>query len=269
VGYGELVEKELGVVLDKGHGRTDWTKRPLSDQQFRYALDDVIYLGRLYTRMRGKLEGLERLDWLDEEFGLLEEPATYVVEPRLAWRKVKGRNRLRGGQLAVLRELAAWREEQARERDRPRKWILKDEVMLDMARRTPQNEAGLTAIRGFDGGMLARHGKILLALIEAGRTLPKAEWPQEKLPPVRLSENQLAQADLLAAALRLIGEQRAINGAAIASRKDLERLVGGERDLPLLKGWRKGIAGGLLLELLEGKRDLRIRDGVLDLQEWG
>ncbi len=265
VGYGELVEKELGVVLEKGHGRTDWATRPLSQNQLRYALDDVIYLGRLFTRVRDGLMELGRVDWLDEEFAALADPATYVVAPMEAWRKVKGRNRLRGAQMAVLQQLAAWREEQARERDRPRKWILKDEVMLDMARRMPEQASGLTAIRGFDAGMLSRHGEALLERIRRGRSLPSEEWPREKQPPPRLSENQQAQADLLAAALRLIGEQRAINGAAIASRKDLERLVGGERDIPLLKGWRKGVAGALLLEVLEGRRDPRIREGVLDL----
>lgn len=265
VGYGDLVQKELGITLEKGQSRTDWMRRPLSDKQIRYALDDVIYLCDVYHQLRGKLEERGRLDWLNDEFNTLAESATYVVEPMDAWRKVKGRNRLKGRQLAVLQEVAAWREKLAKERDRPRRWIIKDDLLVDLAKRMPEDLTNLASNRGYDSRFLEQHGSTLLKLVSNGQQLDKAQWPKEKSPPPQLSVNQQAQVDLLAGVLRLLAQQHDINAAAVASRKDLERLVAGETDILLLQGWRKNLAGETLLDVLQGKQVLTIKDSELSL----
>jgi len=204
-------------------------------------------------QLRDRLEERGRLAWLKDEFDTLADPATYIVEPMDAWRKVKGRNRLKGKQLAVLQQVAAWREQQAKERDRPRRWILSDDLLVDMARRMPADVASLSTSRGFEGRFLEQHGKTMLALVRSGQQLDKGQWPREKSQPPRLSENQQAQVDLLSGVLRLLAERNDINAAAIGGRKDLERLVSGDPDIPLLHGWRKSLAGGTLLEVLEGR----------------
>lgn len=263
IGYGDLVAGELGITLDKAESRTDWRRRPLSEQQLRYALDDVIHLAQIFEKMSRTLRDAGRLNWLEDEFQLLTDPALYRVEPREAWRKVKGRNRLRGRQLAILRELADWREQRAVASDRPRRWILKDEVLVDLARRAPKELSSLSSVRGLDPGVLRNSGEVLLSCIRRGQEVERQDWPKEKAMPTRLDGNQQAQVDLLQSLLVLAANEAGIASTSLAGRRELEMLVSGERDLELLKGWRKRIAGARLLELLEGAIGLGIAEGKL------
>jgi len=267
IGYGNLVKQLLDVELEKGHSRTDWARRPLDPAQQRYALDDVIYLGQIYLKLRQQLQQKGRLGWLDNEFARLADPASYRVDPAQAWQRVKGRQRLKGVQLAVLQALASWREEQALASDRPRRWIIKDEPLLDMARRQPIELAQLQQIRGLEAGTLKRHGDHLLKRITAAQRLPKQQWPRLKRPPAQLSGNQEALTDLLMCALRLLAGQQQIAPAAVAGRKELEQLVAGERELDLLRGWRGTLAGRPLLQILAGERWPQLVDGVLRLSD--
>ena len=264
VGYAKLVQQVLGVDLPKDHSRTDWSRRPLDQGQLRYALDDVIYLGQAYLQMRGRLSDRERLQWLAADFADLANPATYVQDPRTAWQRVKGRQHLRGVQLAVLQALAAWREEQARERDLPRRWVLKDEVLVDLARRRPKDAEQLSRIRGLEPPVIRRDGEALLHQIAVATALPREEWPTEGRGGKPLTALQEAQADLLSAALRLLAESHQLSPHAIAGRKDIEKLVRGDADTPLLEGWRRKVAGEHLLDLLAGRWSLRATaDGVV------
>ncbi|MFC1339517.1 MAG: hypothetical protein G8D28_10400 [gamma proteobacterium symbiont of Phacoides pectinatus] len=165
---------------------------------------------------------------------------------------MKGRQHLKGGQYAVLQALAAWREMEAVRADRPKRWILKDEVMIDLARRQPTHKGQLEQIRGLEPGFIKKRGDQLLQLIEQGRQLPREQWPREKAPPPRLTPNQEALTDLLQCSLRLLAREGRITHTALASRRDLERLGAGERDLGLLRGWRRALAGERLLEVLAG-----------------
>ena len=124
IGYANLVKQLLQVDLPKDQSCTDWSQRPLDEQQRRYALDDVIYLGQLYLHLRGNLFDRERLQWLAADFAPLADPATYYPDPNDMWQRTKGRQQLRGRQLAVLQRRAAWRETEARARDLPRMWVL-------------------------------------------------------------------------------------------------------------------------------------------------
>jgi ribonuclease D len=263
VGYAKLVQQVLGVDLPKDHSRTDWSRRPLEQGQLRYALDDVIYLGQVYLKMRGRLSDRERLQWLAADFADLADPATYVQDPRTAWQRIKGRQHLRGVQLAVLQTLAAWREEQARSRDLPRRWVLKDEVLVDLARRRPRDLEQLARIRGLEPPTIRRDGEILLHLIGEALQRPKEQWPREGRPGKPLTAAQEAQADLLSATLRLLADSHQLSPHAIAGRKDLEKLVRGESDTRLLEGWRRKVAGEHLLDLLAGRWSMRATaDGV-------
>jgi ribonuclease D len=263
IGYARLVKEILDVDLPKDQSRTDWSLRPLDAAQLRYALDDVIYLGQVYTEMRGSLSDRERLQWLTADFADLADPATYLPDPMLMWKKVKGRQPLRGVQLAILQRLAAWREERARELDRPRKWIVKDEVLTDLARRAPKDLAQLAKIRGMEPGVVRSQGDTLLGLIAQGRQTAKADWPSDGRRGKPLTHQQEAMVDLLSAALRLIADQHQLSPTAIANRKELEKLVRGEQDTDLLHGWRRTVAGEPLQAVMRGETAVVVTpDGV-------
>lgn len=266
IGYANLVKLLLDVELPKDQSRTDWSQRPLDPQQRRYALDDVIYLGQLYLHMRGHLFDRERLQWLAADFATLADPATYYPDPADMWQRVKGRQALRGRQLAVLQQLAAWRETEARERDLPRKWVLKDDVMVELSRRLPRDAGGLAKIRGLEPGQIRRDGARLTELIEAGAASPRDQWPREKSRPRPLPARQEAMVDLLSAALRLIAARHQLSPLAIASRKELEKLVRGEADCVLREGWRYSLAGSTLEAILDGRSRLVVSDGGVELQ---
>ncbi|MCP4997122.1 MAG: ribonuclease D [Gammaproteobacteria bacterium] len=265
IGYGNLVQKLLDHSLEKGHSRTDWSRRPLDEKQQRYALDDVIYLGEIYLQLVQRLEDKGRSDWLSEDFAFLANPTTYSADPNNMWQKIKGRQHLKGVQLAVLQTLTAWREEGARKANKPRRWILKDEVLIDLSRHQPREQKQLERIRGLEPGTIARRGETLLKLISDAKDKPKSEWPAEKARPARLNPNQDAVTDLLMACLRLLANDAHITPSALASRKDLEQLVTGEREIDLLHGWRRALAGESLLKVLEGDIVPRLADGKLIL----
>ena len=265
VGYANLVKQLLDVELPKDQSRTDWSQRPLDEQQRRYALDDVVYLGRLYLHMRGHLFDRERLQWLAADFATLADPQTYYPDPQDMWQRAKGRQVLRGRQLAVLQHLAAWREREARKRDLPRKWVLKDDALIELSRRMPRDAAGLAKIRGLEPGLIRREGETLLKLVADAAALPREQWPQDKSRPTPLTAQQDAQVDLLNAALRLIADRHQLSPQAVATRKDLEKLVRGQADTPLQEGWRKALAGDALNAVLNGERRLEFHDGELRL----
>jgi ribonuclease D len=265
IGYGNLVQKVIGKELEKGHSRTDWSRRPLSDEQLRYALDDVIYLGDIYTDISARLQDLGREAWLQDDFDELTDPATYNLDPQTMWKRTKGNQHLKGVQLAVLQATAAWREQEAERSNRPRRWILKDEVLVELARRQPKDSKGLERIRGLEPGSIKRHGDTLTKLISQSRQLPKEQWPQAHVRGPRLSPNQEAITDLLQCCLRLVAEQEEITPSALASRKELEQLVTGNKDSELLHGWRKALVGDRLLQVLEGRAVPQLINGKLSL----
>ncbi len=266
VGYGNLVEQMLGVRLAKGHSRTDWMQRPLDPQQIDYAYDDVIYLAQLFPKMRQQLQEKGRLEWLQEDFERLCQSETYITEPDNAWKRVKGLQVLRGVQYAVLQQLAAWREREAEASDRPRRRLLADEVMLDMARRLPRKRSELAKIRGLHDRELQRWGETWLALIDTARQWPKERWPSPPLKQ-RLNPQEEAKLDWLSAALKLIAEEEGLSANALATRKDLEALVRNETEGTLLGGWQNRVAGKRLIALLEGQSRLELHANRLRLHE--
>lgn len=269
IGYASLVNQLLNHQLGKDQTRTDWSKRPLNEQQRRYALDDVIYLAEVYQILKQRLIDLGREEWLTEDFNQLAQASHYQVNLQDCWQKVKGKQHLRGNHLAILQSLAGWREAEAQRANRPKRWILKDEVLVDLSRRKITNVNQLSQIRGLEAGTINRHGETLLGLIEKAKTLPKEQWPKEKDRPPSLSKNQDAQVDLLQSTLRLIAEEHSITPASLASKKELERLVSGNQDVDLMKGWKGKVAGSTLQQVLAGTLTLTMKAGQLSLQPSG
>lgn len=170
IGYGNLIFEVLDVSLDKGHARTDWTRRPLSDEQLRYAVDDVIYLGQVYELFIDKLTQENKLNPLIEQFSALSKSETYEPDPGRMWKKIFAARKLKGENLEILKHLAAWRELTARELNRPRKWIIPDHALVDMAKNKPDQKEALLEIDKVGEKTVKRHGDALLKIIaETGK----------------------------------------------------------------------------------------------------
>jgi len=264
MGYGNFIKARLNIELAKGHARTDWAARPLSDEQLRYAADDVRYLAQAYEPLREELQARGRLEWLQADLARLGDPALYDIQPQDAWRRLKGAAKLRGPALSVLQSLAAWRESQAKRLDRPRKWILQDDALFALARLKLCSVADMQRVRGLPAPLLEKHGAELLQLIAEARTRPPQPLP-EFVRPGELSTAQEGAVDVLMGVLRILAADADLHVSVLASRKDLERLVRGERELALLSGWRRSFAGETLLQVLSGERGLQLREGHLQL----
>lgn len=268
ISYSQLVERLLGVRLDKRHTRTDWSRRPLSDQQVRYALDDVVYLEGCYRSLQATLETRGRLDWLGEDFRELCAPHRYRSEPEDAWRRVGGLGKLNARSRAVARALAAWRERQAQQSDKPRRWLMSDDALLAIARRMPANLAKLGSLPGMDKGLVRRSGEAILEVVQVVRSVPLDE-SADAITQTRPDPQQEALCDILMGILRLRAAQNDIAQTTLASRRDLQQLVGGNRNLAVLRGWRRRLVGEDLLAAAEGEALVRIRGGAIDLQTDG
>lgn len=265
IGYGNLIKKVLNIDLQKGHARTDWSQRPLSPEQLEYAADDVRYLIQAYPVLIQSLSDLHRSNWLTDDFNELVQVSLYEVNPEQAWQRISGNTRLKGQQLAILQQLAAWRENEAKQRDKPRKWILADDLLINLAQHPPKDMAQLQRLRGLSENLLNRHGEELLRLIKTGQSQPREAWPILKFK-ARLSVEQEALADSIMALIRLRATQNQITATLLATRKDIDRILLGERELPLLTGWRAALAGHDVLAYLSGKLALQVIDQHLVVQ---
>lgn len=263
IGYGPLVKEMLGVALDKGDTYTDWAKRPLSSTQVEYALNDVRYLPEIYRRLHDKLASEGRMEWLERDFAALIDPDTYRVDPGEQWRRLKRISGLNRRQMGVAREVAAWRELEAQRRDVPRRWVLGDETIVEVARRMPKTTADLSAVRGLGDKLPRAAYDSLLEAVAAGVALPDDELPvfeRRKRPAGDVD----GAVDLMVALVRLRAHEKGVAMPLLTSRDDLERLAAGERDTsPLLEGWRGELVGNELLELLDGRLSLKVSGGAL------
>lgn len=254
IGYGSLVERTMNHQLPKAFSRLNWMQRPIDPEAMEYAAADVIWLEGAYAKLREELERLGRSDWLDDDFAQIVNPTRWVVEPAGAWRKLKGLRKLRPNQRHLAARVAAWRESMALARNLPRKWVLKDDVILDMARRKPTSKDELKRIRGLEGKAIHRDGAAMLEAIAGDQTWPELNEKDERpLPPE--SEPVV---DALMALLRHQALQHGMTASAIAGRNDLIKLAAGQRDGDLLEGWRAKVAGRALLAFLEGGSTLQV-----------
>lgn len=261
-GYAHLVERLMGATLEKTETLTDWTRRPFTRAQLAYAVDDVRYLLPLYERLRKRATELGRWEWLQEELRRVESSIrSEPVDPRQMFLRVRGRGSLRAKGLAVLRELAAWREEVASERNKPRGSILRDEALVEIARRAPTTVAAIKGLRAVRSRELDRCAEDVVARVERALNLPREEWPQP--PPAHGGTTAPGVVEVLQAVLRACAQEAHVAPNLLATHAEIELLVErhmeGESDgLAILQGWRRKIAGEYLLSLLDGKASVEI-----------
>jgi ribonuclease D len=253
IGYDNLVRSLTGKSLDKSSQFTNWALRPLSQRQIDYALGDVTHLVDIYKNLSAELERRGRTSWVMEEEGALTNPATYENDPREAWRRVKIKSP-KPKTLAVLRELAAWREELAQRRDIPRPWVMKDETLADMAAQAPKTPEQLKKIRGVSADQAdGPTGRTLLDLIEQALASDPATWPQPE-SKTHLPKNLAAMVDVLRMLLRVQANMHDVAAKMIADTDDLEQLaLHDHADIPALKGWRLEVFGREALALKRGE----------------
>lgn len=233
-GFATLVARIANITIDKAPQRTDWSKRPLTEAQLVYAADDARWLCPVYETLHEQLAAQGRLDWLAEECARLTEPALYASDPELAWRRLRGGDFSPVGQ-QVLRALAVWREREAQKRDLPRSWVVKDDVLYDIARLLPETTTALAAVTGLEEKARARHGATLLDIVHAGQQAePLTLWTT--VAPLTRPEN--LQVKALLERVRVLGQELSVAPALLATRRDMERLVRGADPADIFHGWR-------------------------------
>lgn len=256
--YETLARKIARVQIDKSSRFTDWSRRPLSDDQIAYALADVTHLRAVYESLSQRLDRSGRSSWVREEMAILADPATYRTDPAEAWTRIKTRS-TSGRFLGIVRELARFREEHAQSRNVPRSRVLKDDALLELASLRPLKEADLGKAR-----LLlreARRGDIaegLLAAIRRGLDLPAEDLPRPPPEDDRAPANP-ALADLLRVLLKARADAEGVAQKLIATAAELDAIAGGQRDLKPLLGWRREIFGNDALLLCEGRIALAAR----------
>ncbi len=264
-GYAMLVSSLLNINLSKAHTRADWSKRPLSEAEIQYAADDVIYLCKIYQIITQKLTELGRADWLNDDFAELANPDFYTVTPENAWLKIKGKNKLTGKQLSIVQTLAKWREKTAQAENRPRNWLLRDEMLFELAKLQPETQAELANVRGINERAVSRYGRELCQLINAAKQ--RAPLPlHEKGKPGKKTQQQEAVLDILAAIVRIRADENSINPVSVASRKELEMLLDEDPDCLLLHGWRRNMVGKELQALLQGHHALILQPDKVSIE---
>jgi ribonuclease D len=266
ISYSELVQAVCRVSLDKSSRFTDWSRRPLSDAQVDYAIADVTHLRDIYWNLRKRLEKSGRLSWLDDEMAMLSSPSTYEQHPSNAWERFRNRTR-KPRDLAVLMEVAAWRETEAQSRDVPRSRVLKDDVLVEVALAAPRTQDELSNLRTFPRGMeKSRAGIDILAAIQRGlgrdpKTLPRMEKERRS--------GGGATVELLKVLLRQVAEAEGVAPKMIATVDELEAIAADDHaKVPSLAGWRREIFGDKALELKHGRLALTVEHGKVVTLEW-
>jgi ribonuclease D len=272
VGYADLVRRLLDVHLKKGERTTDWGRRPLSDAQLQYALDDVLYLHEVGDKLSAMLEERDRTEWLREEMEFYSDRGTWERSADELWTRISRHRSLSGKNLAVLRELAVWREETASRRNIPRNRVVADDVLIDLAKRLPSTEADLGTLRRLHPREIERSGNEILDAIENGLNCPKEDWP--RLPKMREDDAELNLAiDLLSTFVKIRGRKIQIATSYLGNKKDVTSFAyahKANRDrstLALGHGWRYELVGRDLERILEGELDFAIENGKVVLRD--
>ena len=263
--YGRLVDALLGVSLTKGESYSDWLRRPLLPSQTKYALDDVRYLLPMQDRLSKRLSDMGRASWAADECRKFSNPALYERDPQTLYRRIRNGKNLASQGLAVLRELAIWRDEEARQRNRPVGRVLSNEVLVDLARRTPQTQDDLQRLRGLPQREFERSAEALLAAVQRGLAVPEVDQPQPENREHRLTPTEEMIVKFLDTSLKALSQREKLPPSFIGNRSDLETLVRRYRKdrlttegSPMLDGWRGELVGKDLLAILEGRLGLHL-----------
>lgn len=258
IGYNALVQEVTGTVLSKSAQFTDWARRPLSDKQLTYALDDVIYLQAVYEKLHATLISKGREQWVFEEMEVLKNPKTYDTPVEDVWERIKIRSD-KPEVLAILRELATWREREARSRDIPRGRLVKDDALADIAMYMPRDLEGLLRIRTLPGDVAkGKLGPILLGLIDKARKLPRDQMPRVERTAA-FPKHAIPALEMLKMLLKICASEADVAPKIIAGAEDLERLaVENNPDIQALQGWRFDVFGKQAMDMKAGKLSLSL-----------
>ncbi|WP_421726755.1 ribonuclease D [Bauldia sp.] len=259
VSYDQLVQKLTGARIDKSSRFTDWARRPLTERQQDYALADVTHLRDVYHALADRLAAKGRTEWVREEMEVLTSPDTYRMEPEAAWKRLKMRVR-KPIELAALKELAAWREQEAQARDVPRNRVIKDDAIYEIAQQQPTTPAALGQLRTIPKGFeRSRAAEAILAAVDQALAVPKEDLP--RLPRTRSSTNGSGAAvDLLKVLLKMTSENHGVAAKVIATVDDLEAIAADdEAEVAAMHGWRRELFGDAALKLKHGDMALAVR----------
>ncbi|MCJ2119622.1 ribonuclease D [Methylobacterium sp. J-001] len=266
VSYEQLVNDVAKAKIDKSSRFTDWSRRPLSEAQLSYALSDVTHLVKVYEVLVAELLRTDRGAWLDEEMAVLTSPETYRADPAQAWRRLSGRMR-KPREIAVLMEVAAWRESEAQTRNVPRGRVLKDEAVIDVASAAPRNAEALGRLRTIPAGFeRSRTGADILAAVERGLTRDTGDI---RMPErMRRSGGNGAIVELLKVLLKAVCESEAVAPKIIATVDDLEAIADDDTaEVPALQGWRRSLFGDKALALKQGRLALSVESGRIVVRD--
>ncbi len=253
VGYQQLVQDMTGVSLDKSMRVTDWSRRPLNEQQVAYALCDVTYLRDVYVKLSAELAASGRAGWLDEEIAVQNNPETYDVNNETVWQKIKTPFK-KPEQVHVFARLCAWREATAKQKNKPRRYIMKDEALIELAAVCPKTPVDLEKLRGLPGGFVkGRLADEVLAVIAAARQDPPAAYPTNWRLPKPLTATQRVMADLLRLLLNMVSEELGVAPRIIATSDELSALARGDNNVPCMRGWRRDVFGEKVFLFKQGQ----------------
>ncbi len=260
ISYDQLVQRITGDTLDKSNRFTDWTRRPLTEAQLRYAVSDVTHLRDVYLKLSSDLTARGRSDWVRAEMDVLTDPNTYKMEPERAWERLKSRVR-KPKDLAILIEVAAWREREAQTRDVPRGRVLKDDVIGDIAIQAPTSIEQLGQLRSLPKGFeRSRWGEAIVEAINRGLARDPKQLP--RIERFKGAANGAATVELLKVLLRMTSERHGVAAKVIATVDELDRIAADDQaDVPALKGWRRELFGEKALALKHGKLALAVENG--------
>jgi ribonuclease D len=255
--YAGMVKRLLNIDLEKAHTRTDWKRRPLSPGQLRYAAEDVYYLARIYEAVRQRLSEAGMLDWLADDFTALLDPALYDIDPYACWKRLRPAKRLAPDDLALLRQLAAWREIAAKAENLPRNWVLSEAAMLSLLKLRPRTPEALSAVPGLNARFLVKHGQTLLTTLNepTPAIVDEPEWLEQR---TSLTAAQRQLVDRMCDLVKRKERLHNLSENIIVTRKGLETLVRTGANAQLLHGWRHHMAGKELLGLLSERARLAV-----------
>ena len=257
ISYAELVFEITSVSLDKKHTRADWSRRPLSNDELDYAMDDVRYLLPVYHHLKQALEDKQRARWIEQDLADMSKAANYLIDSDHLWRKLKGVQKLKGVELQIALQLCEWRENLAQQKNRPRRWVAADHWIVDIARKKPVNFEALASVRGIPAKLLDRYGQTWLQIVAEALQVDHSKWPTLK-KTVILDLQQQALGDCLMALCRVIAQDNHIALSTLATRKDIDNLILDRKTSRLAQGWYFEVAGQQLLDFMHAQSCLGV-----------
>ncbi len=257
ISYADLVQQITGVALEKKHTRANWMRRPLLRDELDYAMDDVRYLLAVYRELEQRLEQSRRRAWIERDLRAISDADNYRVDTPSLWKRLKGVQKLKGERLQIASALCQWREQVAQQQNRPRRWIAKDDAIVEIARQKPADRAALARIPELAEKTMKRHGDKILQIVAQAQKVDAADWPRhEKFQS--LDTRQMALGDCLMALCRVIADDNDIALATLATRKDIDGLIVNQKSSRLAQGWRFAMAGEQLLEFVHGQAEIGV-----------